>query len=309
MKPSHVLAFGLAAACAAAVVPALAGDASGRAHPLATSKTCKLSTACFTYSNMSAGAGLEGNSSNGDGLIGTTAYNGSGTSAAYGVEGEDNALSSTANAGVYGISKNGVGVAGVSNVGLGVNGFSTTGTGVQGISSGGTGVRAESDDPSTSASALYIVSGSSSYLVRAHQGGCNCDKMSLDSGGNMILAGTVTQNGQPQILTHTASAHTVLAYAPRQTQPTIEDTGEATLVNGEARVRLDPAFADAIDKRSAYLAFVTPEGETNGVYVTGKTGEGFVVKENHDGRSTVPIEYRIVAKPFDTNAARLPRTR
>jgi hypothetical protein len=52
--------------------------------------------------------------------------------------------------------------------------------------------------------------------------------------------------------------------------------------------------------------FLSPEGESKGLYVTGKTSEGFTVMEVAGGRSTIPFGYRITAKPYGGTAARLP---
>jgi hypothetical protein len=52
--------------------------------------------------------------------------------------------------------------------------------------------------------------------------------------------------------------------------------------------------------------FVTPEGDSNGLYVVKGAG-GFLVREQHGGRSTVPFDYRIVAKPREERGTRLAR--
>jgi hypothetical protein len=89
-------------------------------------------------------------------------------------------------------------------------------------------------------------------------------------------------------------------------QPTREDYGEAQLANGQAYVRLDPAFANIIDHRAGYLVFLTPEGPSQGLYVTGKSIAGFFVRENPGGHATIGFQYRIVAKPYGVKAQRLP---
>jgi hypothetical protein len=66
-------------------------------------------------------------------------------------------------------------------------------------------------------------------------------------------------------------------------------------VNGEAAVHLDRNFTTAIDARTAYRVFVTPGGDTRGLFVTMKTPQGFIVRESQGGRSTVSFDYRIVA--------------
>jgi hypothetical protein len=105
--------------------------------------------------------------------------------------------------------------------------------------------------------------------------------------------------------TAASTGRAVTTYAPMVSQPTIEDFGEAQLVNGQASVRLDPKFANVIDESANYLVFMTPEGDAN-LYVSQKTRNGFVVHETHGGHSTVLFSYRIVAKPFGSRAARLP---
>ena len=148
--------------------------------------------------------------------------------------------------------------------------------------------------------------------------------MSLDNSGNMILAGNLTVDGSiadnggtvincstcpaPLTVIHRSAAGTkVGAYTAEQTIRTLEDVGEAQLVNGAAYVRLDPAFVSVIDRRSNYLVFITPQGQSRGwLYVAQKTGYGFAVRETQGGRSTLAFDYRIVAKPLGSAGTRLP---
>jgi hypothetical protein len=53
------------------------------------------------------------------------------------------------------------------------------------------------------------------------------------------------------------------------------------------------------------MVFITPEGDSRGVYVTAKTSLGFTVRENQGGQSTLAFSYRIVAKPYGEHPARL----
>jgi hypothetical protein len=86
----------------------------------------------------------------------------------------------------------------------------------------------------------------------------------------------------------------------------MEDTGETRLVNGHAYVRIDPALANVIDRGAEFSVFITPEGDSRGLYVTQKSATGFAVHENQAGRSTLLFAYRIVAKPFADASSRLP---
>jgi hypothetical protein len=130
--------------------------------------------------------------------------------------------------------------------------------------------------------------------------------VSLDASGDLILAGTLTQSGSPNISTRGTDDTTRVAFGARTTQPSIEDVGEYELRDGNAFVPLDPAFAATIDPHKPYLAFVTAEADTHGLYVASRTARGFTVRESAGGRSNAAFEYRIVAKPYDAADLRLP---
>ena len=55
-----------------------------------------------------------------------------------------------------------------------------------------------------------------------------------------------------------------------------------------------------------YHVFITPEGNAESLYVSNKTSAGFEVHESRYAHDSLAFDYRIVAKPFDTSAARLP---
>ena len=109
-----------------------------------------------------------------------------------------------------------------------------------------------------------------------------------------------------RISQRTSTGRSVDTYAPQVSQRTIEDFGEAQLVNGVANVALEPRFAAAIDRMARYLVTVTPEGDCRGLYVAQRNGIGFTVRELQGGRSSLAFAYRIAAKPFGDTSARLP---
>jgi hypothetical protein len=130
---------------------------------------------------------------------------------------------------------------------------------------------------------------------------------SVDYTGKLYAAGGVTSvHGGPYLQTTGASGKTVTAYSEHTTTPEIADVGEAQLVNGRAFVPIDAALADVIDLRGGYHVFVTPEGDSNALYVVKGAG-GFLVREQNGGRSNMAFDYRIVAKPREENGARLAR--
>jgi hypothetical protein len=130
------------------------------------------------------------------------------------------------------------------------------------------------------------------------------DFFTLDNSGNINAASLTTTKGTYARTTGTSGTARTL-YTPHTSSPVTEDFGEGQLVNGRGYVRLDPALADVIDNSHAYHVFLTPEGDSKGLYVTEKTPAGFVVRESSGGRSTLSFEYRILAKPVDENGVRL----
>ena len=115
--------------------------------------------------------------------------------------------------------------------------------------------------------------------------------------------GTLVKNVRTR---HTnANGEHVLAYAAESATAMIEDVGTSRMVAGVANVQIDPAFAAVMD-RKWYYVFLTPLGDTRGLYVSMKTASAFQVRENGGGRSRVEFDYRIVAHPLDAKNDRLP---
>jgi hypothetical protein len=55
-----------------------------------------------------------------------------------------------------------------------------------------------------------------------------------------------------------------------------------------------------------YFVFLTPQGDSRGLFISMKTPNGFQVRENERGRTTMAFDYRIVARPRDAQEGRLP---
>jgi hypothetical protein len=122
----------------------------------------------------------------------------------------------------------------------------------------------------------------------------------------MILAGSLTTAGTPLIAHRVSNGSIVGTYAAQTTQQVTEDFGEAQLVGGQAYVRLDARFASVTQRGTQYLVFLTPQGDTKGLYVTQKTATGFAVRETNGGRSSIAFDYRIVAEAAGSANLRLP---
>jgi hypothetical protein len=191
------------------------------------------------------------------------------------------------NAGVVGQSTNSVGVWGSVTAdregGYGVLGESTDGIGVVGRSDGGTGVF----------------------------GSVNRDRPGGLAGrfvGPVLIEGDLTVTGvKGAVVPHADGSHRLLC-AIESPESWFEDFGEAALKDGRAEVQLDPDFAAVIETKG-YHVFLTPYGDSSGLYVVDRTAKGFMVREQKDGTSNLAFSYRVVARRKDIATQRLARVR
>jgi len=86
-----------------------------------------------------------------------------------------------------------------------------------------------------------------------------------------------------------------------------EDFGTAQLHSGVVEVALLPSFLDAVDIRQGYLVFLTPDGDSRGLYVAQKAADGFEVREHGGGKSNISFDYRLVARPRRAQTAAQPK--
>ena len=90
-------------------------------------------------------------------------------------------------------------------------------------------------------------------------------------------------------------------FAPEAPEILFQDYGVGQLVNGEARITIDPVLKKSlyVDDEHPLKVFISLEGDCNGVYVTSKSIDGFTVKELKNGTSTIPFSWQIVANRAD----------
>jgi hypothetical protein len=247
----------------------------------------------FGETRSALGAGVCGRGLDSSGVLGL-----SGTF--HGIVGSANR---TNRCGVIGINAGGIGVGGKSMTGYGVVGESSSKDGVFGISTGpgffagvvgvstrGIGVSAQALDPKSNAVGLY---------ARAPQVAAIFDGDVLVK-GNLSVASdynfTVVTPGNKNGVVAFADGTHRLVCAIESPEAWFEDFGEKSLVKGKARVRFDPAFAQTVDTKR-YHVFLTPYGETAGLYVAQRTRGGFDVAERKPGKSSIRFSWRVVAKP------------
>ncbi|MBD5655383.1 MAG: hypothetical protein IAI50_09390 [Candidatus Eremiobacteraeota bacterium] len=236
---------------------------------------------------------------------------------------------SSPSVGVYGTATadGGAAIQGyANNNGTGVFGDSESGYALEGITDEGYGVVAQAYDQGNG---VYVSVDGPGYGLSSYTNGGlaiygnNSNGIGSDLEGSYIgiVGRAPASGGYPMVLTDSnendvfyvdgvgdvyysgglinfarvKGGGSIKSFSAKTTSPTVEDTGTAELVNGVAQVRLDPTFAASIDSKTAYRVFVTPGGDTRGLFVATKSPSGFVVRESQAGRSTVTFDYRIVA--------------
>jgi hypothetical protein len=214
------------------------------------------------------------------------------------------------NAGVFAETTHGTGVVGFANepqsdLYLGENPVGVLGAaGVEAMNGNGVAIGVEGVSRDVPVQAYNPTSQVNVQLANPDYIISSSAHFSVDNAGNVTATSLVTTKGS-YVRTVGASGTTRKSYPARTTAPVMEDFGEAQIVNGRGYVKLDSALSDVIDGRTAYQVFLTPEGDSDGLYVTQKSPAGFVVRESRGGRSTLAFSYRILAKPVDDDARRL----
>ncbi len=249
------------------------------------------------FANSSSGGhGIYGYSVAGDGVHGQT-YTTSGDSGVAGLSGG----TSGSGYGVYGNSSNGPGVFGTS----GVTGSAGV-IGQAGSDSEAYGVEATSTGPQGPA-LFAFAQGSGTYIAtftnQTSGKGVSCI---IDPHADLSCAGSITGGDDIKVERRSGTGQPVLAYASESATPTIEDLGVGQMHEGVAYVELPSDFSSVMSHRDAYYVFLTPMGESRGLYVSMQTAAGFQVRENERGRSNVEFQFRIVAVPNGERNVRLP---
>ena len=221
--------------------------------------------------------------------------------------------------GVYGLADSGIGVVGVAVSNSGTYGLLTTEGGTAGVwgdtsaAWGGNqfaGVVGTADNnfaghfnnnsPTVPTVGAVNLGTGPSGLFRAFKASTRTGTCGIGGDGDLVCTGQVKT-----LATTGGGAQTVETYTMQSPENWMEDFGSGTLERGVAVVKLDPAFAETVSGTADYHVFITPNGDSKGLYVTGKTAAGFEVRESGGGTSSVSFDYRIVAKRRGYEAQRL----
>ena len=114
--------------------------------------------------------------------------------------------------------------------------------------------------------------------------------------GSLTVTGNFVVTGSKSAVVKLANGRDVLLYAMESPENWFEDFGTIKLRRGRAIVRIDRTFAETTNVGVPYKVFLTPNGNCRGLYVTRKNASSFEIRELGGGRSSVSIDYRIVAR-------------
>jgi hypothetical protein len=152
-------------------------------------------------------------------------------------------------------------------------------------------------DGSTGGVAGQFVAHTGAGLILQGLSGPNFNQVfSVDANGNLNISGNLVVSGTKSSTARLQSGREVALYAVESPENWFEDFGSAEVKSGAAWVPLDASFAEATNAAVTYHVFLTPNGDSNGLYVARKTATGFEVREHGGGDSNVAFDYRIVVR-------------
>jgi hypothetical protein len=129
----------------------------------------------------------------------------------------------------------------------------------------------------------------------AFHGGCT-----IDVNGNLNCTGSITtpvkvKDGSRQVALNAIGSP----------ESWFEDFGSGQLSGGTAVISLEPTYVQTVNTGVEYHVFLTPKGDSHGLYVTNETPASFEVREQSGGTSNIAFDYRIVAKRIGFENIRL----
>ena len=179
---------------------------------------------------------------------------------------------------------------GASDNHVGVRGISAFFVGTVGVSTTSIGVYASNSAPGVPA--LYAENTAGSGQLAGY------------FSGGVVVTGNFQVNGAKAAAVKLRDGSMAMMYSQEAPEPYFEDFGRAQLSGGRARVALDADFASLVVLGN-YMVYLTPEGDTRGLYLAQRDATGFEVREAQGGTSNVAFTYRVVAKRKDIPGIRL----
>ena len=166
--------------------------------------------------------------------------------------------------------------------------YSVYGGNSSGSISGGTGRTANNN--ANNSIGLGITGGFMGGYIKGNQYG-------LITKGNefgMYVEGNTITNQPIVQLTDTNNLQKTISYTATSTEVDVTTRGVGQLSNGESYITFKAAFKNLVSNNQAINITITPTGETNGVYISRVTTDGFFVKENLKGRSNATFNWTAI---------------
>ncbi len=113
---------------------------------------------------------------------------------------------------------------------------------------------------------------------------------------SMYSNGPVYKNNIDVHLQENGTGTNTALFTNVSTDVTVQTSGYATLSGGKASIVFDPAFAASVSSESPVVVTVTPTGNSNGVYLSEVSKNGFSVVENNNGKRSVTVSFIAIGK-------------
>jgi len=152
------------------------------------------------------------------------------------------------------------------------------------------------DSPQGGVAGQFVAHQGAGLILQGLSGNSFNQVFSVDAAGNLNISGNLYVAGSKSSTVQLKSGREVALYAVESPENWFEDFGSAEMRGGVAWVPLDASFAEATNAAITYHVFLTPNGDSNGLYVARKTAAGFEVREHGGGGSNVAFDYRIVVR-------------
>ena len=110
------------------------------------------------------------------------------------------------------------------------------------------------------------------------------------------------------VLNKNQNGNKTITYVPTSTTVDVSTKGMGKLVNGKAFINFDDNYSDLITADKPIIVTVSPMGETNGVYVAEVTKNGFIIKENNNGTSSVNFYWIAIGEKHDASNLEVPKS-
>jgi hypothetical protein len=119
------------------------------------------------------------------------------------------------------------------------------------------------------------------------------DALHLRKDGTFVILKNLVVGGLKSSNVETSTNGCRRVYTREAAEVRLVDEGRAKLVDGKARVDLDPVFMEMIE--GEYIVHLTAEGPSKGLYVAERHADHFIVRENSNGASNLSFVWMLTA--------------